>query len=290
MLNKLYAMAVIGVTGFTMTACGGDSLGDRADLQIDPSTGEAVFEIEMSDGLEVALAGEFDIGGDGYGSIEFVPATRSSNAAIAIKIDLLQIVEDQVDIGDLGAGLVNSLPNDAPLPVAMSGPLASIPVIQNGSVQVDAVVGLIPELQMGAMVYIDQFQSRYFPRGVSICQNFRNSENVAFAAVCLFGPGDSTSGGIFIGGNFGQVLDFELPVLPQPEEPELLAMSSFSSLSALRSSSSSRAAKSSAAKPQMVMVAGADELSYLWTEQRHDPRRKLKRKHLRTAKKILRAR
>lgn len=281
MLNRMMGLVTVLVTGSMMTACGGDSLGDRVDLVLDPVAGTASMKVEMSDNLEVALAGEFPIGGNGYATIEFVPGSRTERASILLKVDLLRIVEDQVDIGDLGVGVVNNLPNGAPFPAAILPPLASIPVVQSGSVRVNAMLGLIPELQVGAMIHIDQFRSGRFPQGVSICQNFRNSDNVAFAAICLVGPGNNTSGGIFVGGNFGEVLDFDLPVPFSQPEPQLMAMSRMSALSA---------APADDLKPQMTIVS--DELvesSYFWTEQSHK-RRQMTRTHRNRALDILRRR
>lgn len=270
----------------TLTACGDDSLGDRVNISLDPLEQTAALEVEMSDGLQVNLNGEFDIA-DGYGTLRFEPATRVDNAKIVVEFDVAQAINDQLD----GYALVTELPNNSPLPVAMTPPLIGIPVLDNGDISVKAAASILPELQVGALIGISQFQTRYFPQGVSICQNFRNEEGYAFAAVCLYGPGSNESGGIFVGGNFGQVLDMDLF---QPGMGEALASTD------LGQSRSSLALVSAASQVQPVAMSRAavmqssSEESWAWTEERYDPRRKLRGrkglKALRNAKRILRAR
>lgn len=259
-----------------LTGCG-NSLADRMDLLLDPDNNFAKVEVEMSDGLEVRLDGSFDIA-NGYGNLTFEPATRRDNAKIVLEFDLLRVAEDQLGTTQL----VTELPNNAgPLPVAMTPPLIGIDVMENRDFDVDALVSVVPELQAGALVGIDKFRSRYIPQGASICQNFRNSDGLAVAALCVYGPGDE-SGGIFIGGNFGDV--FNLDESPS-DDSNLMAMSSFTALNR------------STIDEQLTIkdhVRSFAVSSYSWDEERHDPRRKLRgskgKRAMDNVKKILRVR
>lgn len=259
------------VLGALLTGCGGTSLGDQISIFLDPHEQTATVEVKMSDGLEVHLDGEFPIA-NGYGLLSFVPATKKENARIRIEFDLNQIVNDQLG----GYQVMSRLPNDAPFPVAMTPPLVRIPVVDKGSVTASALAAVVPELQVGALIGIAQFKTQYFPQGVAICQNFRNQQGYAYAAICLYGPSARESGGIFLGGNFGEVFDSQ----------ELLATSSANrTLMAVQRSQS---------------INPLDQLkrihvnSWSWDEQRYDPRRDLSgskgQKALDNAKKILKAR
>lgn len=276
MLRLVQGLSLSLVAGIFLSGCGNSSLADRMNISLDPEDQVARVEVDMSDGLEIQLDGDFDIA-DGYGTLHFEPATRQENAKIVVEFDLAKVVDDQLG----GYGVVTKLPNGTDLPVSMSPPLFGIPVIQNGGIQVTALAAIIPELQVGAFIDIEAFNSRNFPVGVTICQNFRNSDNYAYASACLYGPANGRSGGIFIGGNFGDVLDLEDVPAPSP----LLAFNQ-TGLS-LRSSAV-------VASASQLKLSSVSEESELWTESRIDSKKQLRgskgRKALRNVKRILRAR
>jgi hypothetical protein len=259
-----------------LSACGGASLSDQVRINLDPIAQRASLEVDMSDGLEVSLDGEFEIA-KGYGKLNFVRATKSSNAKIQVSFDLAKLADDQLG----GYSAVSSLPNLAPLPVALTPPLVKIPVINQGQIQVEALASIVPELQVGAFIHIAQFKTQYFPQGVAICQNFRNSEGLAFAAVCIFGPGDTKSGGIFVGGSFGDVLNLG----DQPSSSELFALSRSQMLTAASRDHHSNTV-------DQLLAHKVDSL--FWDEQRFDPRHDLRGsrgyKAMKNAQKILRSR
>jgi hypothetical protein len=186
------------------TGCGSLTLGDKVQVQVDTETQNARLTIEMSDGLQVNLLnGEYPLP-DGKGKLIFVPATKTENARIGVEVSLAALAG-----GNLGLGAITTLPNGAPMPVAMTPPLLSVPVIKNGNYDVDALFSVTPEVQIGAAIGIKQLSNKYIPGGVSLCQNFRNEEGMAFAAVCLYGPSDTKTGGIFVGANFGDLLNLD---------------------------------------------------------------------------------
>lgn len=247
------------VSAIILQGCGNDQLGKDIKLGFDATTGQATLDLSMGDGLEVALNGEFPIA-NGLGSLTFVPATRTDNAKIRIAFDATRAMNEQLG----GYGVSTTLPNGAPMPVAMTPPLITIPVLKKGEITVDALLAIVPELQVGANVHIAQFKSKYFPAGIAICQNFRNEERVAFAAVCIFGPSDTRSGGIFIGANLGEILNLNDLIAP----PAAVA------------ASSNRALLSSARELNQVQYAMAhvesvEVQSDEWTEERYDPNNQL---------------
>ena len=263
-----------------LSACGGTSLSDQIRIVLDPDTQVASLQVDMSDGLEVALEGEFEIA-EGYGSLSLVRATKESNAKINVSFDLAKLAKDQLG----GYGAVSSLPNNAPLPVALTPPLVKIPVVDKGQIQLDALASIVPELQVGAFVHIAQFKTQYFPQGVAICQNFRNSEGLAFAAVCIYGPGEEKSGGIFVGGNCGDVLNLGVGQPDEPQSDELFAVS--------RSQMFAAASRDVSVNPIESFVS-KNVGSLFWDEQRFDPKNDLRGsrgyKAMRNAQKILRSR
>lgn len=278
-LKSFHMVGLSLLTATLLQGCGGSSLGDNIKVGLDPEDGLAKVEITMSDGLEVALNGEFPIA-DGYGKLVFVPATRQERAKIVIEADLARLATDQLD----GYGMVATMPNGAPLPTPMEGPLFQVPVVKKGNITVDANFAIIPELQVGAAIGIAQFKTQYFPPGVSICQTFRNKEGLAFATICIYGPGTNVPGGVYLGANFGDVLDIDL--------------FRENNRNALRAASSNRALLSSVRAQTMVSMDNVPEVneeSDEWDEERHDPRGRLNNSRtaytaLQNAKKILRAR
>ncbi|PIR21768.1 MAG: hypothetical protein COV44_11455 [Deltaproteobacteria bacterium CG11_big_fil_rev_8_21_14_0_20_45_16] len=273
-------LSSVTLAAFALTGCGGGSLGDKVGISLDPLTQVASLSVEMSDGLEVNLDGSFEIA-EGYGSLHFQPATKTENAKIVIDLNLQAVLA-----GQLGQyGLVTTMPNGAPLPVAMTPPLIKIPVLQSGGITLDALAAITPELQLGAFVGISQFKSQYIPMGVSVCQNFRNEENYAFAAICIYGPSGNLPGGIFLGGNFGEVLDLDGII---QSSPEMLALqSSPTALMAVSMQSQLMAS-------QAVSTEVAQD-SKVWTKEQYDPQSRLsnRRTELKVARnvaKILRTR
>lgn len=271
-MNRIFHLVSLGVVGLLfLSGCGGSSLGDSVHVFIDPVEGLAGLDVEMSDGMQVNLDGEFNIGGDGYGTISFVQPTRRENGRIRITVDLSKMAADQ--IGYLEP--VRELPNGAPLPAAVLPPLFKVPVINSGSVTVDAALSVIPELQLGAIIHVSQMNSNRFPNGVAICQNFRNKDRMAYAAVCLFGPGNGKSGGIFVAGTLGEVFDLD-QYIPQQEvqQSDLMARSADTRLMASAIIQSPKTQEVLA--QQRVLVEEREEAtSWDWKEQRYDPRNRL---------------
>jgi len=259
------------VSGLVFTGCGSLSLGDQVQIQVDPQTQNARLTVEMSDGLQVNLLnGEYPLP-EGKGKLIFVPATKTANARIGVEVNLAALAG-----GNLGIGAITTLPNGAPLPVAMTPPLLSVPVIKNGNFDVDALFSVTPEVQIGAAVGIKQLSNKYIPGGVSICQNFRNEEGLAFAAVCLYGPSENKTGGIFVGANFGDLLnidqpadpvDGETPVSPAP----LMARSMFS--------------VASKSMPKLSLDP-VDMISSDWGHSMHDPSKSLTKNWQKTEKNV----
>ena len=91
------------------------------------------------------------------------------------------------------------------------------------------MLSLTPELQLGANVGIKAFTTNYVVPGVALCQNFRNSANQAYAAVCLYGPNAATgrNGGIFLGGTFGEVIKSQMLTAQSSASPQAIRMMSF---------------------------------------------------------------
>ena len=154
------------LTATLLQGCGGASLGDNIKILLSPETGTAKVEVTMSDSLEVAITGEFPI--DRYGTISFVPGTRTERAKIVFEFDLATLVAGQLG----GFGAMTALPNGAPLPTPMMPPLVKIPVTNRGAINVDAVLGVVPELQVGASIGIAQFRAGNFPAGIAISPTF----------------------------------------------------------------------------------------------------------------------
>lgn len=254
------------------SGCGNLSLGDKVQLNLDAERQVAQLSVEMSDGLQINLLnGAFPIAG-GKGQLIFTPATRTTNARIGVEVNLAALAAGQM--ADVGS--ISTLPNGSPLPVAINAPLLTVPVIQNRNFDVNAVFSITPELQIGAAVGITQMSNQYIPDGIAVCQNFRNEQNFAFAAVCLYGPSTGKSGGVFVAANLGDVFNsFEL-------EPEMLA------------STSSRALM--VAAPQASVMKAFNPISMSsknWSSEMYDPRNKLSgssgQKALRNAQRILKA-
>lgn len=293
MLTHFKAVSLSLTGALVLVGCGGDQLGDRVKLKLDAEKASAEFE--LSDGLELSLAGEFPIL-EGKGAVVLTPATREANAKVSLEIDLATILDEELG----GLDVVTELPNGAPMPVAILPPLIKVPVVKQGSIAVDAAFSLMPELQVGALIHIDQFKTKYFPVGVAICQNFRNEDGVAFAAVCLFGPSaDGKPGGVFVGATFGNVLE----ILDPNEKADMPMANSVhpNSFTALRASSliapdSELAcmAMDICPEPRIVVKQDRDVVSDEWSEERHDPKKSLKGsngiKALNNAKKILKIR
>ena len=216
MKNWFKFLALTVVPAVVMTGCGDMALGKRVQLKLDPEQQTANIEVEMGDGLEVSLAGDFPIA-NGVGALYFAQATREANAKIGVKVNVARLVSDKIDV-------ISTLPSGAPLPAAVRGPLFMMPIQQDQNFDLNAVFSLTPELQVGAVVGMKVFSTRYVIPGVALCQNFRNSENRAFAAVCLYGPNQTTNkyGGIFLGGTFGEVLNRQLQADNESSDVEAL--------------------------------------------------------------------
>lgn len=253
--NWISGLSMMGFVTL-LSGCGGSSIADSVHLVLDDDL-TAKFQVEMSNGLEVHMDGGYDFL-EGYGSVEFIPATQYENALISMELDLEKLAQDELD----GYGTVSSLPNNAPFPVATVPPLVQIPVVEEGSVEVDALVSAIPDLQLGAFIKIDEFRSSQFPEGVAICQNFRNDDNYAFAAACLYGPLGNQAGGIYIGGNFGEVIDWE--------NEGLFAQQSNTGLQ------SSTALMNQQRSLDRLEEVSTNEKAWRWREERYDPRRDLR--------------
>jgi hypothetical protein len=270
-VRNLKFSAMAALSGALLVGCGDSKLGDQIEIILDPLTQTARVELDMADGLEVSMDGKFDIA-NGYGSIYLQRATKTENAKIVVELHVSQVIGDPLG----GLPILTQLPNGAPLPVSMTPPLFKVPVTKQGSFTLDALFALNPELQVGALVGISHFNSNVFPIGVSICQNFRNSDRIAFASVCLYGPGSQGSGGIFVGGNFGDVLGLDdfIPELISSPRHALMAVSAADQVSSVQSDVQAK--------------------SRQWSEQRHDPRRRLSGSNgsraLRNAENILKVR
>lgn len=278
MLRFNHVLIALGMM-VVATGCGNQGLTDSLNIFLDPDEQVARMEVQLGDGLEVQLDGEFPLA-DGYGRLFFEPATRVENSRIIVELDVGRIVQDQIDLD--GYGVITGLPNGASLPVSMTPPLIGVPVTQGGSVNVTAAIGIYPELQIGAVIDVAELRAGNFPEGVSICQNFRNEDNYAFASACLYGPSNGRSGGIFIGGNFGDVLG-DLLDAPAEQPAELLALRSSGLAMAL--------ASSSVAALQMAPVRYVSESSQVWTESRHGRNKnKLRYKHWQSVKRVFKAR
>ncbi len=199
---KVVSMFVVPAA--LLTGCGSASIGKSVQVKLDPEQKTANLELEMSDGMEVSLAGNFPLA-NGLGELYFTQATRDSNAKIGLRVQVSKLVEDKVNV-------VSTLPSGAPFPAAILPPLFKAKVMKNDNFDLNAVFSLSPELQIGALVGMKVLSSNYVVTGVAICQNFRNTENKAFAAACLYGPNPSKGefGGLFIGGTFGEVIKSSL--------------------------------------------------------------------------------
>jgi len=266
-MKSVILLPILALTAFMASGCGDLSIGDQVQLNVDLQTQTAELSVEMSDGLQInMLNGAFPLP-DGAGELVFVPATQQANARIAVRANLAVLAGDY--LGNINA--ISSLPNGSPLPVAVTPPLLSVPVLQNQNFKVAANFSITPEVQIGATIGIAQLNSRYVPEGIAICQNFRNEQNLAFAAVCLYGPGQNEYGGIFVGANLGDLFH-------QEQSPALASAMLMSSAPMSRLSSSASWASSS------------DDYSF----QTHDPKRDLTGsrglKALRNVQKILRVR
>ncbi len=236
------------------------ALGDKVQLNLDVEQQTAQLSIEMSDGLQInMLNGSYPIG-NGMGQLVFTPATQTENARIGVEVSLQALVAGQ--LGNIGT--VATLPNGSPLPVAIQAPLLSIPVYKANGFDVDALLSITPELQIATTVGIPQMNSQYVPAGLAVCQNFRNEQNLAFAAICLYGPGSGKNGGIFVGANLGDVFDFATPA-PQPNMAMAMSFASAPEASFLRAM-------------QSVSISSSD-----WSEELHNPR-KVSNRNLLTAK------
>ncbi len=269
MIRSIKVLAFGVLSSMSLVACGDTPIADKVHLVLDPEQQIARLEVEMGDGLEVSINGEFPIA-DGYGRLIFVPATREQNAQIWVEVDLEAVISNQ--FGEYG--LISTLPNGANLPVAILPPLIAIPVSQSSSFDLTAGLSIAPEFQLAGIIGIKQFSSNYVPMGIAVCQNFRNAENIAFAAVCLYGPGNNTSGGIFIGANFGDILNLDSE--PQQQQNRLMMSQSavFSAPTQLADAVNVRSAK--------------------WESSVHDPRNDLRgskgAKTYRNVMKVLRKR
>ena len=269
-MKSIFLLPALLTAALVTSGCGSLSLGDKVQLNLDPETQMAQLSIEMSDGLQInMLDGSYPIA-DGRGRLIFTPASRTENARIGVEVDLAALAAGQL----ANIGTTSTLPNGSPLPVAINAPLLMIPVIKNNNFDVNALLSISPELQIGAAVGIAQMSSSYIPNGIAVCQNFRNAENVAFAAICLYGPSTGKSGGVFVGANLGDVFDMN-------EAAPMVA------------SSNSRALMVASA-PQRLVLNSFNPVSIsstTWSEQMYDPSKKLVgsngQKVLRNAQRIL---
>lgn len=224
-------LPALALAAVLTTGCGDLSIGDRVQLNVDLQTQMAELSVEMSDGLQINMAnGSFPIA-NGAGELVFVPATQTANARIAVRANLAVLAAGQ--LGNIGA--ISTLPNGAPLPVALTPPLLKVPVLQNANFKANALFSIQPDVQIGASIGIAQMNSRYVPEGIAICQNFRNEQNFAFAAVCLYGPAQNEWGGIFVGANLGDL--FHQNQQPAPSSSQML-LARAAPMSSLATSSS----------------------------------------------------
>ncbi len=271
--NQLSMLAF--APAIVLTGCGDAQLGKNVSLKLDAENQSANLEVEMMSGLEVSLAGEFPLA-DEWGHLYFVPATRESNSKIGIRVNVAKLVDDKINI-------VTTLPNGAPMPAALQPPLFVREVMKNGEFDAEALLSVVPELQIGMNVGIKAFSSKYVIPGVAICQNFRNSEQQAYAAVCLYGPNplDGRHGGIFVGGTFGEVIKSEM------------LSSSVESRRAMRTLAFT-AEPAFAVSSDILINESKDESSEDFELAMHDPKDELKGKKglktLRNVQKILKVR
>lgn len=217
-------MGIVVPTSF-LIGCGSASIGKSVQVKLDPDQKTANLELEMGDGLEVSLAGSFPLA-NGVGELYFTQATRETNAKIGLRVLVSKLIDDKINI-------ISALPSGAPLPAAILPPLFKVPVSKSQEFDLNAVFSLTPELQMGALIGMKVLSTNYMISGVALCQNFRNSENRAFAAACLYGPNPSSSqfGGIFLGGTFGDVIKSNLLAKMSPKDsisPRVMKMSAAS--------------------------------------------------------------
>jgi len=197
---KILGLCLLPV--LAMTGCGSSSvnLGQNVTVNLDPTTEVANVQIELGTGLQVSLAGNFMVP-QSWGNIYFVPPTQTTGEAIGISLNLANMIGQQFKFSTL-----TTLPGGSPLPVSLTGSLFEVPVMSNSTFNLDAAFSLTPNLQVAAVIGISQFSSQYVVGGIALCQNFQNASNVYYASLCLFGPSGTQSGGIFIGGNFGNVI------------------------------------------------------------------------------------
>jgi hypothetical protein len=228
MKSAIRLLSLVTFPLLTMTGCGSLNLGQAVQVSLDPATQSAKLEVELSDGFQVNMAGQYLIE-ENWGRIYFVQPTKTTNAKIGVEVSVASIAGSSLNFSTISA-----LPNGAPLPVAVSGPLFAIPVLHDANFDLKAAVSITPELQVGALVGIQAFSTKYVIPGVAVCQNFRNSAKVAFAAICIYGPSASgkDSGGIFLGGSFGQVIPSSILNSSQPASGSV-ALASRSSVFAL---------------------------------------------------------
>lgn len=232
--KRILGIVALPMVALSFVGCGdATNLGQNVQLILDPASQSAKLEVEMTNGLQVSAAGSYLIQNN-WGHLYFVDATKTTNAKIGIEVSLAEILKHQLNFA-----LLNSLPNGAPLPVAVTPPVLGIPVVKNSNFDFKAVLSLTPELQLGALVGISAFSTKYVIPGVAICQNFRNSEKAAYAAVCIYGPSanSSESGGVFIGGTFGNVIPADMIASSTPIATNLAMRSSVFALSSKASES-----------------------------------------------------
>jgi hypothetical protein len=146
-------------------------------------------------------------------------------------------------------------------------------------------LALAPELQLGMTVGMKVFSTKYVLPGFAVCQNFRNSNKVAYAALCIYGPtaDNNTWGGIFLGGNFGEVI---------PTNVLSPVIASNGNTSASRSFSLE--SKSSVFAMDSVKFKEMSTQSTDWDDSVHDPKKELRGskgyKTYRNIEKVLRVR
>ncbi|MBN8555545.1 MAG: hypothetical protein J0L93_08885 [Deltaproteobacteria bacterium] len=221
MKSTFKVLGAVFMPAVLLTGCGSLQLGDNVQLKLNPETQTANLEVEMSDGLQVSMTGDYPIA-NGKGRLYFVDATKTTNARIGVEVNLAAVAGSTMT--DMGA--ITTLPNGSPLPVAMTPPLLTIPVLKNANFSLDAAFALSPDLQIASLIGIQQFSAKYVPAGIALCQNFRDSNNVAFAAVCIFGASASgKTGGIFVGANFGEVLNMDNLLASKSSSAKLFASS-----------------------------------------------------------------
>jgi hypothetical protein len=259
-LAKVCGIVAMPVIASVMVGCGDSTnLGQNVQVILDPTAQTAKIEVELTNGLQVSAAGDYLIQ-QNWGRVYFVDATKTANSKIGVEVSMAKIIGQQLNFG-----LLSSLPNGAPLPVAVTAPLFAIPVMQNANFDIKAALSLTPELQLGAVVGIKAFNSKYVIPGIALCQNFRNANNEAYAAVCLYGPAadNSTNGGIFIGGTFGNVI----PTHIASAVPTTTNLSMRSAMFAMAMPSSDTASE--------LRLPAINMLSAQYFEEIHDPKNKM---------------